>query len=95
MLYLQIEFTQALTILHACEFDKADIIKILPLLLGDTTITAPCFLLGIETDRLEERRVVSCVKGDDMNKLKNNYLGKIATLTQVRYGRVKKLRKDG
>ena len=69
--------------------------KILPLLLGDSAITAPFFLLSIENDRLEERRVVSCVKGDDMNKVKNSYLGKIATLTQVRYGRVKKLRKDG
>lgn len=75
---------QALTILHACEFDKADIIRILPLVLGGTSITAPSFLLSIKDDKLEQRKVVSCTKGDDIREVRNDYLGKIGTLTQVK-----------
>jgi hypothetical protein len=77
---------QALTLLHACDFDKADITRILPLALGGTAITAPSFLLSIKDDKLEQRKVVSCTKGDDSQEMKNDYLGKIATLTQVKDG---------
>ena len=77
---------QALTILHACKLDAADITKILPLLLGVTTITAPSFLLSIEDDKLESRNAISCAKGDEISVDKKDYLGKIATLTQVNYG---------
>ena len=76
---------QALTLLHACEFDKADITRILPLALGGTAVTAPSFLLSIKDDKLEQRKVVSCTKGDDICEVENDYLGKIATLTQVNY----------
>jgi hypothetical protein len=77
---------QALTILHACEFYKADIIRILPLALCGTAVSAPTFLLSIKDDKLEQRKVVSCTKGDDTREVKNDYLGKIATLTQVNDG---------
>ena len=76
---------QALTILHACEFRASDITTILPILLGDTAITAPSFLLSIEVDKVEQKKVIACAKGDHIKEVKNKYLGKVATLTQVKY----------